>query len=179
MKNLCLVFILVFTQAILFSQESIYKAFVNADSIWKEEKENYIKPLLYLEQLNRDSFSKRQNNMYFDAITTYSSFVCDFEKTLFTDILRRKNFYPATVLSEQIQDSSFFDYRLISARNAIDSLARRYEVIMINESHHTPYHRNLVFSLLPDLKRQGFEYLALEALSKDHKINKTIYTFVL
>ena len=36
---------------------------------------------------------------------------------------------------------------------------------MINESHHIPYHRLFVKSLLQDLYNAGYRYLALEALT--------------
>ncbi len=174
MKNLLFVFIFI-SPVMLFSQRAFYNAMLDAGNLWENDKENYIKPLLHLEHVNSDTLSKRENNQYLQTLFTFSSFACDFEKALYYELLRRNKYYSSSSQSKEIKDSSFFDFHLIPARNTIDSLAQQYEVIMINESHHTPYHRNIIFSLLPDLKKRGFKYLALEALGKDHKINQRGY----
>jgi len=175
MKKLIFVLIIITGPILLFSQKTFYNAMLDARNIWDKDKENYIKPLIHLEHINTDTLSKRERNVYLETLFTISSFACDFEKTLYYELLRKNTYYSSFSNSEEIKDSSFFDCHLVSASNAIDSLARRYEVIMINESHHTPYHRNFVTSLLPDLKRQGFKYLALEALYKDSVINQRGY----
>ena len=46
------------------------------------------------------------------------------------------------------------------------------QVVMLSENHFMPWHRILLAELLPELKKQGFRYLALEALSGDSLLNK-------
>ncbi len=46
------------------------------------------------------------------------------------------------------------------------------QLLMFNENHFYPAHRRLLTELLPELKAQGFEYLALEALFRDDKLNE-------
>ncbi len=174
MRNLFFIFFII-SPIMLFSQGAFYNAMLDARSIWENDKENYIKPLLHLEHINSDTLSDRENILYLETLFTLSSNACDFEKTLYYELNRRNKYFSSSTQSKEIKDSSVFNFHLVPAKKVIDSLARQYEVIMINESHHTPYHRNFVFSLLPDLKKQGFKYLALEALGKDNKINQRGY----
>lgn len=44
-------------------------------------------------------------------------------------------------------------------------------VVMLNENHFMPWHRMLLTELLPQLRKQGFRYLALEALAGDSLLN--------
>jgi hypothetical protein len=45
------------------------------------------------------------------------------------------------------------------------------QVVMLNENHFMPWHRILLMDLLPDLRKQGFSFLALESLSRDSLLN--------
>jgi hypothetical protein len=51
------------------------------------------------------------------------------------------------------------------ARSYILSRTANEKVVMFNELHHLPAHRAFLLSLLPELKQQGFQYLALEMLN--------------
>jgi hypothetical protein len=51
------------------------------------------------------------------------------------------------------------------AKNAITDNAQHYRVIMINEAHNKPVHRAFTYSLLDELYKQGYHYLAMEALN--------------
>ena len=53
----------------------------------------------------------------------------------------------------------------VPAKNSIISIAPHYRVIMINESHAKPVHRAFTYSLLQDLYREGYRYLAMEAFN--------------
>ncbi|MEO7983932.1 MAG: hypothetical protein ABI688_07615 [Bacteroidota bacterium] len=53
----------------------------------------------------------------------------------------------------------------IPAKAAISSNAPHYRVIMINESHAKPVHRAFTYSLLEELYKAGYHYLAMEALN--------------
>jgi hypothetical protein len=54
---------------------------------------------------------------------------------------------------------------------ALLSRTEGQQVVMFNENHFMPWHRILLTELLPGLKKQGFQYLALEALSGDSLLN--------
>ncbi len=49
--------------------------------------------------------------------------------------------------------------------------AKMHKIVMINENHFTPQHRVFLQTLLPELKRLGFNYLAVEALFSDSTLN--------
>jgi len=57
------------------------------------------------------------------------------------------------------------DIQYAPAKNSIISNAPYYRVIMINEAHAKPEHRAFTYSLLGDLYKEGFRYLAMEALN--------------
>ena len=51
------------------------------------------------------------------------------------------------------------------AKDAIVANAPLYRVIMLNEAHNNSIHRAFTYSLLEDLYKQGYTYLAMEALN--------------
>ena len=51
------------------------------------------------------------------------------------------------------------------------SRTKAEKVVMLSENHFVPCHRILLNELLPGLRDQGFQYLALEALSQDSLLN--------
>ncbi|MCW0422519.1 hypothetical protein [Xanthomonas sacchari] len=57
--------------------------------------------------------------------------------------------------------------RLESAGSAISKIAQNKKILIINEAHHVPETRWLPIAMLPTLKKSGYHYLALEALSED------------
>jgi hypothetical protein len=62
----------------------------------------------------------------------------------------------------------------VDARRYINFRAKTSRVIMINEAHDKPLHRAFTLSLLADLYRQGFRYLAMEMLDNrpEHSLAK-------
>jgi len=65
---------------------------------------------------------------------------------------------------EEFKDVSHTD-----ARQYILDQTKDQQVVMINEAHCKPLHRAFTLSLLDDLYKQGFRYLALEALNNYSK----------
>lgn len=59
----------------------------------------------------------------------------------------------------------FKDIEHVDARRYINFIAKRSRVIMINEAYGKPLHRAFTLSLLGDLYRQGYRYLAMEMLN--------------
>ncbi|MDX2304585.1 MAG: hypothetical protein NW226_17385 [Microscillaceae bacterium] len=66
--------------------------------------------------------------------------------------------------------------KVLEAKEAINTIAREHSLIFINEAHHIPQHRAFVSQILPILYKQGFRYLALEALAiEDSSIQQRKY----
>mgnify|MGYP001602402301 CR=1 FL=1 len=63
------------------------------------------------------------------------------------------------------------------ARRFISFIAPNYRVIMLNEAPAKPLHRAFAISLLGDLYKRGFRYLAMEMLNPgaDQELNKLTY----
>lgn len=111
---------------------------------------NYIAPLKYLQQhkdyLNDTTIS---NNYYTQAKATFSGFLSAYDSVRMTLNIRRD-------LELNIADEA--------VKVIIDS-AKNYNVLMINESHHDSRHRVLPILLLDSLKKIGYKYIAVEAMS--------------
>lgn len=60
-------------------------------------------------------------------------------------------------------------YSFHEAADYIIREAEKHDLILINEAHAVPQHRNFVKRLLPALSTLGFEYLALEAIGMTSK----------
>ena len=61
--------------------------------------------------------------------------------------------------------SKLKNIQYVPAKASIISNASHYSVIMINESHAKPVHRAFTYSLLEDLYKEGYHYLAMEAFN--------------
>jgi hypothetical protein len=73
-------------------------------------------------------------------------------------------------LKNEIPDtgkSPLADYKMLDPLDAIETVAASRQVIMINEEHHTPFHRAITLQLLKRLYTKGFRYFAVEALYRD------------
>lgn len=172
MEKYALVITFFFYSIGLLSQSGYTNAFIEADKVWKQNKSNYYSPIQYLKQLEKDSLSKFEKNICYDALATYNAMISNFEETIQYDILRRNQ---GRYNNSNTVDSTFSSNKMSSAKKEILNIAKEYDVIMINESHHTPYHRAFVSELLQELHELGFNYLALEALSHKQEINERKY----
>ncbi len=110
---------------------------------------------------NYPEYDSQESSMKYQMELTYSSFLGtneiysalrrDFEsKRYFTEetkkVLKNKGWSNEEALQKILEETK--DQR----------------IVMFNENHFYPEHRILVAGLLPDLKAQGYNYLALEAL---------------
>src|SRR5690606_19462830 len=69
----------------------------------------------------------------------------------------------------------FEDYEATNAFMYISCMAKNFQVVMINEAHHSSLHRNFTKLLLKNLYESGFRYLGLEALNSSDSINDRKY----
>jgi hypothetical protein len=112
---------------------------------------------------------------YYDMLSQSISFLQDYESAL--EFHRQE--YDSVVDDVSLRQigklvNGFKDIQHVDARRYISYLARNYQVIMINEAHDKPLHRAFACSLLEDLYRKGYRYLALEMLNNraDHSLDK-------
>jgi hypothetical protein len=66
----------------------------------------------------------------------------------------------------------FKDLALVKAVDFISKELPKRRILMMNEGRHMPICRLFAMLLLDSLKRNGFNYLAVQTLYEDHKINK-------
>jgi hypothetical protein len=67
---------------------------------------------------------------------------------------------------------TFKDLKLENAVNFISRQLPNRRLVMLNEAHHLPMCRLFAIHLLDSLKRNGFNYLALETLVRNNQIKK-------
>ncbi|WP_205503590.1 hypothetical protein [Rufibacter psychrotolerans] len=101
------------------------------------------------------------------------SFMGDYFKALATWDAQ----YPTKNRKVTAQDSATLAaYAPKSAKEYLLAQAAKEQFLILNEAHHNPRHRVFTQSLLADLYRQGYRYLALEALDQaDSLINQRGY----
>jgi hypothetical protein len=113
--------------------------------------------------------SKFKTNMgaksFNDNFSQYLSFAGDYSMAI---AYSRKNYDTLsatikTAIADTIRNMKGIQY--VPAKEAIISNAAHYQVIMINEAHDKPVHRAFTCSLLEDLYKAGYRYLAMEMLN--------------
>jgi len=152
-------FILISTS--LISQTNPYKlgidclednGYYNAISQLENKKEVYIN-------------SPQFRTAYYQIISTVYSFVGkdslafqSFDKAFSNEESRNKvSVFDTSAILTDIEFLNAFDF--------IDSISSKHRLIIINESHHTSQHRILTKEVLANLKKNGFNFLGVEALS--------------
>ena len=112
---------------------------------------------------------------YYDELSQAASFVDDYSSAL----AYQQKTYGADVdevalrqINKTIQ--GYKNIQHVDARRFISFIAPRYQVLMINEAHNKPLHRAFLISLLNELYRKGFRYLAMEMLNNysNHSLEK-------
>ncbi len=141
------------------------EAFLNQ----KDSTGNYILPLLKLDYYSPNYQAEREKASFTQTSATYHSFIYHSEKLpLFWKEYRDLTYF------KKIEEDTLPSF-LANDEKAIDFLVEKSsqnQVVMFNEVHFDPQHRLLVNHLLEKLYKQGFRFLALEALGKhDEEIN--------
>lgn len=102
---------------------------------------------------------------YYDELSQYFAFAGDYQSSLLyldksydsiDDATRRRVFKAV---------DAFKNIEHVDAHRYIRFVAKAHQVIMINEAYQKPVQRAFASSLLADLYRQGFRYLAMEMLN--------------
>lgn len=96
-------------------------------------------------------------DMYYQSLLTYASLAND--KSILSEFEKKQEENRGYVKT-QYQTNRF-------KNDSLKQVLKKYDVIILNESHHHPEHRILLSKWLGMLKELGFEYLAVEALFND------------
>ena len=145
-----------------------------------KEQNNYITPIIKLQEMEEDYLASPLKSIYLDYMTYMLGSVGDFDEMYkyeehfllslpITENRRKEN-------GVEIENSPLKDFKEVNAVIAIEKVAEKEQIIMINEEHRTPHHRAFTTRLLQPLYDKGFRYLAIEALTfADTKLNERGY----
>lgn len=126
---------------------------------------NYLYPLYQLFR-NEKKFEKSFGyKNYYDQLSQYISFTEDYQSSLQYAIKGYDTINAFTQKQISKTVDGLRNIQHVDARRYISFVAKNYKVIMLNEAHNKPLHRAFAISLLPDLYKKGFRYLALEMLN--------------
>lgn len=148
------------------------------------DQNNYIAPIFELKTLEEKYLaSPTMKTPYLEAIIQFDSYVGNYDEAYRYEDLLYAGFPGTKGIIEQykndisdLKSSPIADHKMLDAIAAIDSIADRQQVIMINEEHRTPFHRALTLQLLEKLYARGFRYFAAETVDEsDAELNKRGY----
>jgi hypothetical protein len=191
MRKLIFLVVLVITFAISHAQNTLPEtgSRLKPESPWRLLNDNkrhglYLKA--YLQLIQNPSYlnsaaTPLDKSSYYDVLVQLYNYFGEYKKAGETEdkfleeiskINGRKR-VPKPALQNAVIDS----FTMIPAIKAIEVVAGRHQVIMINEEHRATAHRQLTIELLPILYKKGFRYLALEDLDtrSDTLLNKRKY----
>jgi hypothetical protein len=136
---------------------------------------NYFYPLyqLFLEEYKFRTLLS--DSTYYDQLSEAIAFTGDYESAL----EYQQKEYDSSVNEVTLRQiakaiNGFKEIRHVDARRYISFLARNYTVIMLNEAPNKPLHRAFATTLLEDLYKKGYRYLAMEMLNNfsDQSLSK-------
>src|SRR5579871_2078129 len=135
---------------------------------------NYLYPLYQLFRSEKKFHTLFGTKGYYDLLSESIAFTGDYQSAIQYAI----NGYDTVSLVTQKQINKTIEalrgVQHVDARRYISYIVKNYQVVMINEAHNKPVHRAFVISLLGDLYKKGFHYLAMEMLNNfpDHSLDK-------
>jgi hypothetical protein len=139
---------------------------------------HYLYPIYQLLGDSSKFIDKFSGPVYYDLLSQTVSFVGDYEAALeyqsrsdttrVTDVEKRQ-------IGKSIQ--LLKNIKNADAKRFISFIAPNYSVIMLNEAYNKPLHRAFAYSLLDDLYKRGFRYLAMEMLNPmpDQELTKLTF----
>jgi hypothetical protein len=133
------------------------------------KKNTYIEPLALLEQskILYDTLRPEYKNTFYETLMTYYSRAGFNEESC---AMR-----DSALAASNIDSCNSLIIKSLKPENAVDFISRQLpnrRLVMLNEAHHLPICRLFAIQLLDRLKKNGFHYLALETLVRNHKILK-------
>jgi hypothetical protein len=139
------------------SDSSIYLPMYNSKGI------HYLLPF-YKAFFREKELLKHDSVSYYQELAQAISFLGDNASVLELAKIANEKQYPTNEVEAAKTADSVKGTVYEDARTYILSKAKKNRVVMINEAHDKPLHRAFTISLLEDLYRAGFRYLAMEML---------------
>ncbi len=127
---------------------------------------HYLYPLYQLLGNNKKFIREFTAPVYYELLSESVSFIEDYEASLeYQGMADTSNV--SDVENRQIGKSIQLlkNIKNADAKRFINFIAPNYSVIMLNEAYNKPLHRAFAYSLLDDLYKKGFRYLAMEMLN--------------
>ena len=176
-----IIFIFIFSllTSTIFAQDALENPFTVAGKYTKQN--NYITPIYELKALEEKYLAAPQwKSTYLEMMVLLCGYVGNYDEAYrYENLLYESNPSYKRVREMYAQDvtsSPLGDYKTLDALDAIESIAGREQVIMINEEHRTPFHRAVTLQLLSRLYAKGFRYFAAETLYEtDAELEKRGY----
>ena len=112
-------------------------------------------------QFEKEITATLEQNKDISFSATRFSFVSAHEKLLKS---LERNSELQEPLSDSVWNAINLEFTPINADDHILAEAESHDIIIFNENHYLPRHRNFVSSLLSELYEQGYRFLALEAI---------------
>lgn len=166
--RLLLSLLLCLTANNIFAQSEANASFTKAMSITDADPENYIAPLKALKNIPVDEDDLGGLSMWLQAMMTYNSFLGDYDSTLYYSDARHRDLIDT--IQTKVDTNFVLEHEFIDATHYITDKAKQHQVTMINEAHHSPFHRAFIMEMLVDFREAGYDYLAIETL-QDSLIN--------
>ena len=116
---------------------------------------------------------------YYEELSQYFAFAGDYQSALQFQVKTYDSVDDATRAKIYRKAEDLKNIGHVDARHYINFAAKGRRVVMINEAYAKPQHRAFAISLLADLYREGFHYLAMEMLNNftSHSLSKlTMHT---
>lgn len=142
-----------------------YSPRLNILTLTPKNNLHYLFPLYHAfrdEKKFRDIYSDKG---YYDEMSQYFAFAADYETALQYLVKSYDSLDETTIRKINRTAAGLKNIQHVEARRYIHLEAKTRRVIMINEAYAKPVHRAFTLSLLSDLYRQGFRYLAMEMLN--------------
>jgi hypothetical protein len=132
-------------------------------------KNRYIERINVLQSnsLLYDTLRPEYKNQFYQGLMTYYS-LAGFNE----EALAMRDSASGFSRPDSCNNLIFKDLKLENAVDFISKQLPNRRLVMLNEAHHLPVCRLFALHLLDSLKRNGFNYLALETLVSNNKINK-------
>ncbi len=139
---------------------------------------HYLYPLYQLLGDSKKFMPGFTDPVYYDLLSQSVSFLGDYAAALDYQV-RSDTSHVSDVENRQIGKSiqQLKNIKNSDAKRFITFIAPNYKVIMLNEAYNKPLHRAFAYSLLDDLYKRGFRYLAMEMLNPmpDQELIKLTY----
>ncbi len=130
---------------------------------------NYLFPIALADSLLKTAKGSEMESLAEQSLSWYYSYVGEYNRALELDL---NSVTPRNLNLEHFAGLGGFTAH--SAVAEITKAAAKSDYVLINESHHKPFHRIFTSSLLSTLKAQGYTTLAIESIgSSSSAINES------